>query len=69
MSYEIVKRWLDDQSSVTSEEVDEAYQAMFSLPPTGANQNLMAALSYINDTETGDTGTVEILLSRYEAQR
>lgn len=69
MSYEIVKKWLDDQSSVTTEEINNAYKAMFLLPPNGANQNLMAALSYMKDTETNGTQTVSILLSRYEAQR
>lgn len=69
MSYEIVKKWLDDPTSVTEEEVDNAYQAMFSLQPNGANQNLMAALSYINDSETSDSETVAELLSRYEAQK
>lgn len=69
MSYEIVKKWLDDPTSVTEEEVDNAYQAMFSLQPNGANQNLIAALSYINDSETSDSETVAELLSRYEAQK
>jgi len=41
MSYEIVKKWLDDPTSVTEEEVDNAYQAMFLLQPNGANQNLI----------------------------
>jgi len=69
MSYEIVKKWLDDPTSVTEEEVDNAYQAMFLLQPNGANQNLIAALGYINDSETSDSETVAELLSRYEAQK
>lgn len=68
MSYELVKSWIDDQSSVTEDQINEAMEAMFLLPPNGPNQNLLAALSYIQDPETSDVETVSLLISKYEAQ-
>ena len=68
MSYELVKSWIDDQSSVTEDQINEAIEAMFLLPPSGPNQNLLAALGYIQDPETSDTETVSLLISKYEAQ-
>ena len=47
MSYELVKSWIDDQSSVTEDQINEAIEAMYLLPPSGPNQNLLAALGYI----------------------
>ena len=68
MSYELVKSWIDDQSSVTEDQINEAMEAMFLLPPNGPNQNLLAALSYIQDPETSDVETVSLLISKYETQ-
>jgi len=68
MSYELVKSWIDDQSLVTEDQINEAMEAMFLLPPNGPNQNLLAALSYIQDPETSDVETVSLLISKYEAQ-
>tara|TARA_R100000541_G_scaffold59039_2_gene71592 strand:+ start:1923 stop:2132 length:210 start_codon:yes stop_codon:yes gene_type:complete len=68
MSYELVKSWIDDQSSVTEDQINEAMEAMYLLPPSGPNQNLLAALSYIQDTETNDAEIVSLLISKYETQ-
>jgi hypothetical protein len=68
MSYELVKSWIDDQSSVTEDQINEAMEAMYLLPPSGANINLLAALSYIQDANTDDVETVSLLISKYEAQ-
>ena len=68
MSYELVKSWIDDQSSVTEYQINEAMEAMYLLPPSGPNQNLLAALSYIQDTETNDAEIVSLLISKYETQ-
>lgn len=63
MSYELVKRWVDSPETVTMEEIEEAYQNMFSKPPTGANMCLIGALSGIKNNETEN---VETLLAQYE---
>lgn len=68
MSYELVKSWIDDQSSVTEDQINEAIEAMYLLPPSGPNINLLAALSYIQDTSTDDVENVSLLISKYEAQ-
>ncbi len=47
MSIELVKKWLDDSASVTSNEIEEAMQQTMLLPPTDTNIFLIASLSGI----------------------
>ncbi len=51
MSYQLIKKWLDDKSSVTTEEINNAYDAMFQQPAGGPNICLVAALGAIKNSE------------------
>lgn len=69
MSYELVKRWLDDSTSVTSEEVNEAYDTMFQQLPSGPNICLIAALSLIkNSSGEEQIDMVRDRISKYEQE-
>ena len=71
MSYELLKRWLDDSSSVTEEEIDQAYESLMQEIPIGSNICLMAALGAIQDPEVdGDDmiGIVEERVNKYEQE-
>lgn len=69
MSYELVKKWINDSSAVTSEEVNEAYDAMFQQMPTGPNMCLIAALSLIkNSSGEEQIDMVRDRISKYEQE-
>lgn len=69
MSYELLKRWLDDSNSVTTLELDQAEQALMEQIPTGPNICLLACLSAINDSDLGDaTGLVQNRIAKYEQE-
>jgi hypothetical protein len=68
MSYELVKRWLDDLSDVTSEEINEAYDAMFQQMPSGPNICLIAALSIIKNSGVEGIESVRERMQKYEQE-
>lgn len=68
MSYELVQKWLNDSTSVTSEEVNEAYDAMFQQMPTGPNICLIAALSIIKNSGVDAIENVRERVQKYEQE-
>jgi len=68
MSYELVKRWLDDSTSVTSEEVNEAYDTMFQQLPSGPTICLIAALSIIKNNGVDGLENVRERMQKYEQE-
>jgi len=67
MSYELAQNWINNPESVTADQIDDAIEAMFLLPPSGPNQSLLGVLSLIKDNPE-DTETISILIGRYETQ-
>jgi hypothetical protein len=64
MIYELLKRWQTDSSSVTQEEVTEAYEQRYSLlTPSRRDQCLFGAISSLKHSMSSDVTT---LIERYE---
>jgi hypothetical protein len=68
MSYELVKRWLDDSTSVTSEEINEASDVMLQQMPTGPTICLIAALSIIKNNGVDAVENVRERVQKYEQE-
>ncbi len=68
MSYELVKKWLDDSTSVTSEEINEASDAMLQQMPTGPTICLIAALSIIKNSGVDAVKNVRERVQKYEQE-
>lgn len=71
MSYELLKKWLDDSSSVTEEEIDQTNNDLMEELPTGPNICLMAALGAIQDPDVDSSEThliVEERVNKYEQE-
>jgi hypothetical protein len=69
MSIELIRNWLDDSSSVTSEEIDSAYNAMFEQMPSGPNFCLIACLSMMQDSDAGNlVDSITDRVAKYEQE-
>jgi len=66
MSYELLKRWLDDSSSVTEEELEQAEQSLMEQMPTGPNVCLLACLGAIKDPNIDGDDVTDIVRERIE---
>lgn len=64
MIYDLLKRWQSDSSSITQEEVTEAYEQRHSLlTPSRKDQCLFGAISLLNHSMSSDVTT---LIQQYE---
>lgn len=64
MIYELLKRWQTDPSSITQEEVTEAYEQRYTLlTPSRRDQCLFGAISSLKHSMSSDVTT---LIERYE---
>lgn len=64
MIYELLKRWQSDPSSITQEEVTDAYAQRYSLlSPSRKDQCLFGAISLLNNDMSSN---VTALIERYE---
>ena len=61
--YNLLKQYVEDPSSVTDTQLEEAMDHMYTLIPTRKNQRLIAALMSI---QAGSEGNVPTLLNFYE---
>jgi hypothetical protein len=69
MSIELIRNWLDDSSSVTSEEIDSAYGAMFEQMPSGPNFCLIACLSMMQDSDASNlVDSITDRVAKYEQE-
>ena len=69
MSYELIKKWLDDTNSVTTEEIIQAEQSVMQQLPTGPNICLMACLSMMQDSDaSGLTASITERIEKYEQE-
>ncbi len=63
--YNLLKQYVDDPSSVTATQLEDAMSYMYTLIPTRRNQRLIASLMSI---EAGSEGNVPTLLHFYETE-
>jgi len=63
--YNLLKQYVDDPSSVTETQLEDAMSYMYTLIPTRRNQRLIASLMSI---EAGSEGNVPTLLHFYETE-
>ena len=72
MSYELIKRWLDDASSVTTEEIDQAEQSLMERmqqETTGPNMCLLSCLSMMQDSDASElTASITGRIKKYEQE-
>lgn len=69
MSIELIRNWLDDSSSVTSEEIDSAYGVMFEQMPSGPNFCLIACLSMMQDSDASHlVDSITERVTKYEQE-
>jgi hypothetical protein len=63
--YNLLKQYVEDPSSVTETQLENAMNHMFTLIPTRKNQRLIASLMSI---KAGSAGNVPTLLHFYETE-
>lgn len=68
MIYELIKNWMDNPESVTSNEIDSAQEHMLTQMPTGPNICLIAALSIIKNSGVDGLENVRERLLKYEQE-
>jgi hypothetical protein len=68
MSYELVKQWINDSSSVPLESIENAYEEMYTKKPTYINILIISCLLSIIDAEEGHRQNVLDLIAQYESR-
>lgn len=68
MSYELVKQWVNDSSSVSREAIENAHSEMYTKKPTYTNILIISCLLCIIDAEEGHRQNVLDLIAQYESQ-
>jgi hypothetical protein len=68
MSYELVKQWIDNSSSVSAEALENAHAEMYTKKPTYTNILIISCLICIIDAEEGYRQNVLDLIAQYESR-